>query len=753
MKNHLCKAVTFFIVILLAFNAGGLSPIQAQSLDAWWNEDWPYRVAVQASEPGATGINLNFTELFSELGLADALLDIQSIRVVPIMGGSPGEPVPYQETYSTAFFDGEMLNTEPSSGNPYWHTEHQIEQSLDELRYTEGAHSLKTTFDVQFINNTISDFIYYFNGSPISDWSQFESFTYDLWPEANQNALDQSPDLFQFELLGLTGCSINRINSPALALNQWNSVTVSLDPFGICTTPNASTLTGLRFLFLLDAIGNDLNNYQVGDRVTLWLDNFRLVDQNGGGEIRWIAEPGIETYYIYFDTLNHTGHAQPTLSDIEIIETQAATVSGPVEAGGYFHQISGANPAGLTIWTAPITEKVLKGQSTPVIHTPLEVKAARGEHEALQLVIQSPTEQTLPVNISDLTQDEFTIPASAVQLYRVDYVTITRLTDELGRLTEWPDPLYPILPDQGIPFTAGENQALWFRIKIPGDAPPGEYAGEISIGAATLPFTLTVWDFTLSLDHLALPFTAGLDLDALVEAYDNSGQGESHPCYEILISAINETLDTYTITPLAPDTPPSPGIVYSLNLFPQEEAREAQLQSGESIWWAFTGYDRTPFANPAIIDHPGQDARILPWMAWVDRVDGLYYPQLNDWDTDPWNEPFSNEIANGDGFLFYPPNDDTVGYDPCDPDSNRLIPSIRLELLREGLEDYAYLRLLNGKPGDFGQSNPSDLQVAKILGSRTLYDHSPAAYDTLRTEIATQIIANRSDIYLPMFTH
>jgi len=753
MKNHLFKVLTFFIVILLAFPAGRLTSVQAQSLDVWWDEDWPYRVAVQISEPGPTGINLNFTQLFSELGLADALLDLQSIRVVPIVSGTPGEPVPFQETYSTVFFDGEVFNTDPSSGEPYWHAEYQIEQTLDELKYTEGSHSLKTTIDVQSVHNSLSDFIYYFNGSLISNWSQYESFTYDLWPEVNQSALDQSPDLFQFELLGLMGCSLTKINSPALALDQWNSVTVSLVPFGNCATPDTSALTGLRFLFLLDMIEDGLNNYEIGDQVKLWLDNFRLVDQDGEGEIRWNAEPGIDTYYIYFDTLNHTGHARPTQIEIPSVETETATIGGPVEAGGYFHQIAGAIPAGLSIWTGPITEKILKGQSAPANQGPLEIKAAKGEYEALQLIVNSPTEQLLPVSVSDLTQGEIILPASAVEIFRVDYVQITRLSDEYGRLTEWPDPLYPISKGQVVTFPASENQPLWFRVKIPEDAPAGQYTGHISIDTAAIPFTLTVWDFNLFTEHLTLPFYAGLDLETVLETYGGTFQGEIQPCYDYLVNVINETLNTYYITPLPPDTEPSPGLIYNLTNFPQEEAHEAQTQSGETIWWTFTEFDRPPFANPAVIDRPGQDARILPWMAWVDRLDGLYYHQLTDWDINPWEELSPNSPANGDGFLFYPPKDDSVVPDPCDPDSNRLIPSIRLELLREGLEDYAYLRLLNGKPGENDQTNPSDLLTAQILSSRTLYQHAPTKFDALRAEIANQIIAQQADTYLPMFTH
>ena len=751
MKDLPSRGLTLLIsIVILFFPKNEPLNVQAQTPDTWWDEAWPYRVTVQVNEPGPASINLNFTQLFSELGLVDAILDLQSIRVVPVTSGEPTNPIPFQETYSTLFFDGESLNFDSSTGEPYWHVNIQIEQSLDELRATEGTHAIKSTLEVQEIVTSLFDFIYYFNNSPISDWSRYESFTYDLWPEVNQSALDQSPDLFQFELVGLEGCSLTRINSPALALNQWNNVTVPLTPFGECTTPDASSLSGLRFLFHADMYGNE-PNYDSGDQVTLWMDNFRLVDQDGEGEIRWNAESGIETYTIYFDTLNHTGHNSPTLEDIPLAET-AAILGGPVEAGGYFHQIAGAETAGLNIWTAPTSEKILRGQTVPVIQSPLEIKAAKGEFEALQVIIHSPTDQTLPVRVSDLTQGETIIPASAVQIYRVDYIPITHLSDEFGRLTDWPDPLYPIVPGQAVSFPTGQNQPLWFRINIPEEIPAGQYSGEISIGAATIPFTLTVWDFTFPRQAM-LPFTAGLDLAALVETYGGTQQGEPQPCHENLLASINDTLDAYYLTPLPPETLPSPGLVYSLADYPQVEAHDARLESGEPIWWSFTAYDRSPFPNPGIIDHPGQNARILPWMAWTNDIDGLYYHQLTDWDTNPWEEPFTNYLANGDGFLFYPPRDDSVGFDPCNPTSNRLIPSIRLELLREGLEDYAYLRLLNGKSSITASSNRGDFQVDRFISSRTLYQHPPTELDIQRVTLANEIIAKRGDTFFPLFTH
>ena len=85
------------------------------------------------------------------------------------------------------------------------------------------------------------------------------------------------------------------------------------------------------------------------------------------------------------------------------------------------------------------------------------------------------------------------------------------------------------------------------------------------------------------------------------------------------------------------------------------------------------------------------------------------------------------------------------GLIPATLESNRLIPSIRLELLREGLEDYAYLRLLGSESGD--------PLADQILSSRTLYHHAPTVLLNIRAEAAIQIIAKITNFYVPLFTY
>ncbi len=745
--KHRCSVLAIITFGLIALISGDFLIVRAAPGDSWWHEDWPYRLAVQVRAPGPASVHLDFTALFSELGLADALLDIRSIRVVPVVSGVPGDPAPYQETYSTPLYAGETLAVNPAQNQPYWGSDPQVALGLSSQKFTEGSHSLQAVMDYVTNNGAFPDFTYHLSGTSLSDWSRYETLIYDLWPEVNERALDQAPDLYQFELLGLQNCSSRAINGPALTLDRWNQATVSLAPFGDCPAPNLSALSGLRFYFLPD-LYQDNGNYAAGDKVTLWLDDFRLVDQNGPGEIRWTAEEGVETYYIYFDTINHAGHENPTLTEIPG-EAQEAVAPGAPEAGGYFHQIEGADSAGLTLWTAPTTEKILRTQQAPAPTGPLAIQAAKGESEAFQLVVQSPGEQSLPISVSDLRSMSGVIPASAIQIYRVDYVPLTQLSDSFGRLTKWPDPLSPLAQGERVAFLAGVNQPLWFRVDVPAGTPAGDYQGTIRIGTAALPISLEVWDFTLP-ESALLPFSAGLDSDALLEAYGGTLAGVPQPCSADLNAAISETLTAYHITPLALGTEPA-GLVYSLTTYPQAEAQAAKTQSEALLWWQFTAYDDPPFANPAVLDRTGQEARILPWMAWYNAIDGLFYHQLADWDCNPWEAPFTNYLSNGDGYLFYPPGDGAVGYDPCDLASNRLIPSIRLELLREGLEDTAYLQILYGKPSLSAPAKLSQLPLGQDIASRAITPQPPTLFAALRTELAREILAKSTTIFIPIF--
>jgi hypothetical protein len=91
-----------------------------------------------------------------------------------------------------------------------------------------------------------------------------------------------------------------------------------------------------------------------------------------------------------------------------------------------------------------------------------------------------------------------------------------------------------------------------------------------------------------------------------------------------------------------------------------------------------------------MIDTAGAANRVMQWVAWKYRIEGELYYSMNEayGGHDPWTD-LRLFGGNGDGTLFYPGRPDRIGGTTDIP-----IESIRLKLIREGMEDYEYLALL-----------------------------------------------------------
>ncbi len=179
------------------------------------------------------------------------------------------------------------------------------------------------------------------------------------------------------------------------------------------------------------------------------------------------------------------------------------------------------------------------------------------------------------------------------------------------------------------------------------------------------------------------------------------------------------------------------------------KSHDRQSNHGEQVWWYYLYGDDPPLPNPILMSHPGLEARLTPWLAWAERVDGLLHYQATDWNPNPWDNANVTGQDNGDGFFFYPPRKDGANLDYCGQNGNRLVPSIRWENLRDGMEDYEYLWLLSGDP-QIGEANPADGYVAQIVQSRTLFSHVPTDLDETRAALAQALSIPRLKIYLPV---
>ena len=85
-------------------------------------------------------------------------------------------------------------------------------------------------------------------------------------------------------------------------------------------------------------------------------------------------------------------------------------------------------------------------------------------------------------------------------------------------------------------------------------------------------------------------------------------------------------------------------------------------------------------------------------------------------------------VFNGEGSLVYPAR--AAGYDG-------IVPTIRLKALRDALEDYEYLAILQR----LGEAAEAQQVVRSLTDSFFQWEKAPAAYEKARTKLAMMIVA------------
>ena len=145
--------------------------------------------------------------------------------------------------------------------------------------------------------------------------------------------------------------------------------------------------------------------------------------------------------------------------------------------------------------------------------------------------------------------------------------------------------------------------------------------------------------------------------------------------------------------------------------FPVDEMRR-RLESGDRIWFTTDGQQAldTPYLATE---------RLLPYYSFKYGATGYEFWGVSWWTYDPWDRAWHKFISqsdegkvsywvrypNGDGYLTYPGR--RVGLD-------RPVSSIRLEQVREGIEDYEYLCILqNRMAGARGKAPPEAIRDAE----------------------------------------
>jgi hypothetical protein len=163
-----------------------------------------------------------------------------------------------------------------------------------------------------------------------------------------------------------------------------------------------------------------------------------------------------------------------------------------------------------------------------------------------------------------------------------------------------------------------------------------------------------------------------------------------------------------------------------------EAAASERLAAGEEMW-SYTalcqgakGHD-TPFWQ---LDFPLMHYRVPAWISWRYGLTGLLYWTGTYWDKTPdvWRNPLTyNDAYNYEGSLFYPANE--LG-------APGFVASMRVKQIRQGMQDYEYIKLLAGTGG----KDAADAAVLAVARSWTDWSPDAAGLYAARERIAQAIV-------------
>jgi len=163
-----------------------------------------------------------------------------------------------------------------------------------------------------------------------------------------------------------------------------------------------------------------------------------------------------------------------------------------------------------------------------------------------------------------------------------------------------------------------------------------------------------------------------------------------------------------------------------------------RLRAGDRAW-SYTALTQgrpgrdTPYWE---IDFPLLDFRIPAWLSWRYGLTGMLYWSVVNWSRTPdmWTNPATyhvkKDVYNGDGALIYPGIQ--AGIDGP-------VVSMRFKQIREGFEDYEYLKMLSER----GDSTFVQETLAKIARSWTDWNPDPQALYAARNAILERLASRQ----------
>ncbi len=197
------------------------------------------------------------------------------------------------------------------------------------------------------------------------------------------------------------------------------------------------------------------------------------------------------------------------------------------------------------------------------------------------------------------------------------------------------------------------------------------------------------------------------------------------------------------------------------------ESAKKRREEGEKFWWYVCTGPKAPYCT-LFIDHPATELRVWLWQTYKRKIAGILVWQTNYWTSsaaypdkpqNPYEDPMGwrsgystpkgekRPWGNGDGRFIYPPVA-AADANPKAPVLDGPVDSIRWEMLRDGIEDYEYLimleKLIAAKSDKIGKGELNRLESllevpAAITSSMTTFTKDPAPIGQRRLQIARAI--------------
>jgi hypothetical protein len=186
------------------------------------------------------------------------------------------------------------------------------------------------------------------------------------------------------------------------------------------------------------------------------------------------------------------------------------------------------------------------------------------------------------------------------------------------------------------------------------------------------------------------------------------------------------------------------------------------VSQGTEFWSYVCCCPKSPYLS-LFIDHDDINMRMWLWLSYKYQLKGILIWSAIYWNShtaspdgqlqNPWEDPMSYTVGyglpfgkqsgwgNGDGRFFYPPN-----RDPGDRSIKHFdgpVPCLRLEKIRDGIEDYEYLLLLEKAVAEDGGKNKKLIKEASkllilpsgLVTGPTEYNKDPQALIQYRNRI------------------